>query len=870
MRARSGIICALSTTGIGILLWASLCFADDSAQNGNAALQAAERLAWLRNWSSALPYYQQAEREFTASGNRRNALFAHISAIRGELQRLPLLETSELLANQLEDPLVQSDPRLRLRCLVVKGDVDLDLDTELAKRDWTEVHSLAGSIGEDGWVNRAQGELAIISFLSGHHEAAALSMLATITKARKTGDISSVIRYEALVGDGLVQWKQYDRALKYFDDALDVAKSQPDLQNPLLVYSGKIEALIGIGKTDEAEKLLDTALDAAKAKDAIGYEAELYFRFGLLDLKRGLQTRAIEEFKKADTLADSVNSPRIAAQSTFTLAQCLETKGDLEGARTAISTSIQRSREAGDRMTLPATLAEAARINLAMGRLAVADEYFDEASEIADGIIASVANLTGKDEFISSVDRLYLDHFRFHARQRNAAAAFAVAEQVHGRAIADALRIAPKSQDGLSARLTAGEKQVAHLQLALMRSNNRVERRQLLQSLVRAEEEAYPAFISQARLSEARHNISATIRDVQRSLGTDDALIEYLLANPQSFCIVVTRASASIFDLPSEADIEKAVDVHLKAIAGKVDLRPSGAALFRAILPPGAIMKTNLIVVPDGALHRLPFDTAVDNAGEMLLVKHTVWYAPSGTVMDLLANRPAKPAAGLPLLAVSTGTDGITAPVGDIQRSMFDLTGVNLSPLPGANSEARLVGEIMGPKSVVITGPAATESAVKSQPLSQYRVLHFAVHGLASPDRPERAGLVLFPDAKSSEDGLWQVREIERTRLHAELVTLSACRAGDGKVMGAAGIESLVTPFLAAGAEAVVANLWDSDDTFTASLMRGFYTYIAHKMSPAEALRRAKLDLIGRYGADAPAYLWAGFILTGVNRQVLA
>jgi CHAT domain-containing protein/tetratricopeptide (TPR) repeat protein len=868
MRAQSGIICVLSRAGIGVFLWAGLCFADNPVQNGNAALQAAERLAWLRNWSAALPYYRQAEREFTASGDRRNALFVHISGIRGELQRLPLLETSELLANALEDPLVQSDPRLQLRCLVVKGDVDLDMDTEMARRDWTEAHSLAQKLGEAGWVNRAQGELAIISFLSGNHEAAALSILAAIQKARQIGDIGSVVRYETMVGDGLVLWKQYDRALKYFDDALDIAKSQPDLQYPLLVYSGKIEALIGLGRTDEAERLLDAALAVAKAKDAIGYEGELRLRYGLLELKRGLQSRAIEELQKANRLADSVNSPRIAAQSTFMLAECLESKGDLEGARTAISTSIHRSREAGDRVTLPATLAEAARINLAMDRLAAADQYFDEATEIADGIIASVANLTGKDEFINSLNHLYLDHFRFHVQQRNPAAAFAVAERVHGRAIADALRLDPKA-DNASAKLTQGEKRVAHLQLALMRSNNRVERRHLLQSLVRAEEEAYPAFISQARLSEARQNESATLRDVQRTLGANDALLEYLIASPQSFCIVVTRDSTAIFNLPGEGDIEKAVDVHLKAIARKLDLRESGSALFRTIIPAGATAKANLIVVPDGVLHRLPFDTVVDSAGNMLLAKHTVWYVPSGTVLNLLSNRPAMPAAGLPLLAVSTGTDGIPAPVGEIPRSMFDLTGVKLPALPGANSEARLVGEIMGPKSVIITGLAATESAVKGQPLSQYRVLHFAVHGLANPERPERAGLVLFPDTKGPEDGLWQVREIERARLHADLVTLSACRAGDGKVMGAAGIESLVTPFLAAGAEAVVANLWDSDDTFTASLMRGFYTYIAHRMTLAEALRHAKLDLIARYGADAPAYLWAGFILTGVNRKVL-
>lgn len=140
--ADSNIVGVLTTAGT-VVLWPGLCFADDAARISNSALQAAERLAWLRNWSAALPYYGEAEREFTASGDRRNALFAHISGIRAELQRLPLLETSELLANELENPLVQSDTALRLRCLIVKGDVDLDLDTELARRDWTRLQSVA-------------------------------------------------------------------------------------------------------------------------------------------------------------------------------------------------------------------------------------------------------------------------------------------------------------------------------------------------------------------------------------------------------------------------------------------------------------------------------------------------------------------------------------------------------------------------------------------------------------------------------------------------------------------------------------------------------------------------------------------------------
>ena len=194
MRAKSGITGVLTTAGI-VALWVSPCFADDAVRSAAEALREAERLSWLRNWAAAQPYYAEAEKQFQASGDRRDALFAHISGIRAELQRLPLLETSELLANELEDPLVQSDARLRLRCLVVKGDVDLDMDANLAKRDWTEARAIAESLGEAGWVNRAEGELAIVSFLSGNHEAAALSILAAIVKARQMGDIASVVRY---------------------------------------------------------------------------------------------------------------------------------------------------------------------------------------------------------------------------------------------------------------------------------------------------------------------------------------------------------------------------------------------------------------------------------------------------------------------------------------------------------------------------------------------------------------------------------------------------------------------------------------------------------------------------------------------------
>src|SRR5208283_1572838 len=176
-----------------VVLCVVCCFGSGDSR-GATALESAERFAWLRNWTAALPYYAEAERQFEAAGDKRNALFARISLIRAEADAHPYLEASQYLATLLEDPLVQTDLTLRLRCLVVKGDLDLELDKDLARRDWSEARSVAVKLGEKDWVNRADGELAIVSFLSGDFKVAVLGMLGAVQKARELDDVGSLVR----------------------------------------------------------------------------------------------------------------------------------------------------------------------------------------------------------------------------------------------------------------------------------------------------------------------------------------------------------------------------------------------------------------------------------------------------------------------------------------------------------------------------------------------------------------------------------------------------------------------------------------------------------------------------------------------------
>ena len=109
-----------------------------------------------------------------------------------------------------------------------------------------------------------------------------------------------------------------------------------------------------------------------------------------------------------------------------------------------------------------------------------------------------------------------------------------------------------------------------------------------------------------------------------------------------------------------------------------------------------------------------------------------------------------------------------------------------------------------------------------------------------------------------------------KLHFNADLVTLSACETGLGKLQGEEGITNLPEAFLVSGAKAVVASLWSADDTYTVSLMERFYTHIAERQEKSEALRQAKLDVLKQYGEQLAPYYWGAFVLVGDGAPALS
>jgi hypothetical protein len=122
----------------------------EPAADPRAALAEADRLAWLKNWTKAEPFFAKAEKGFATAGDRRDALYAKVGRLRGELRSSSPHIISHEVALLLSNPLVEGDKALRLRCLTVKGDADLDIDSNLAQRDWKEALALSKELGLPG------------------------------------------------------------------------------------------------------------------------------------------------------------------------------------------------------------------------------------------------------------------------------------------------------------------------------------------------------------------------------------------------------------------------------------------------------------------------------------------------------------------------------------------------------------------------------------------------------------------------------------------------------------------------------------------------------------------------------------------------
>jgi CHAT domain-containing protein len=383
-----------------------------------------------------------------------------------------------------------------------------------------------------------------------------------------------------------------------------------------------------------------------------------------------------------------------------------------------------------------------------------------------------------------------------------------------------------------------------------------------------------------------------SLQQVQRLLDPGTLLLEYSLGAEHSYVWAVTPRELHTFQLLKREIVEAAArDLQrvLPDAANPQSFDAASAKLGGMLLGPVAAQlgAKCLVVVSDPVLQAaVPFAVLADpNAPKgrqrLLIVDHEIVQEPSASVVGALRRstaRRAPPAGVVAVMAdpVFSATDPRLSshrektapdPSDVLHESTRSVTGnTELAPLPYTRVEAASILALAPPaRTFARFGFEATKEAAENPRLAGYRIVHFATHGLLDQHNPGLSGLVFsqFKQDGTPEDGYLRLNEVFNLSLPVELVVLSACQSGQGKLVGGEGLVGLTNGFLYAGAATLTVSLWKIDDRATAALMAGFYrAMLRDHLRPAAALRQAQLAMIHDGKWSHPAY-WAAFVPEG-------
>lgn len=389
--------------------------------------------------------------------------------------------------------------------------------------------------------------------------------------------------------------------------------------------------------------------------------------------------------------------------------------------------------------------------------------------------------------------------------------------------------------------------------------------------------------------------------DMRSLLTGGEVLVEYLLAESGSALWVLDGRRLQVYDLPGSKELaplaesyrsaliarnrrsasESAAERALRIQQADQRLEVLGAQLSRRLLSPlaGIVGERKLLIVPDGPLEHLPYAALrdpADPAGRPMGHVREVAYLPSaGSVLALRQRRLSENPKGSGIAVVADPVfraddprlSGRQTPL-PLPEGLAEATrALGLKTIPRllySRVEGQSIAKYAPEPALLFDFDATREAFVKGS-LGEYRLLHFAAHGISNPGDPSLSGLVLslVDRAGRPQNGFLRFEDVYGQRLKAEMVVLSACQTAIGKRFDETGMMTMAGAFLHAGAARVVSTLWKIDDEATSEFMKVFYREaLGHGAPPTAALKTAQ-QVIARSPRWRSPYYWGAFILQG-------
>jgi CHAT domain-containing protein len=778
----------------------------------------------LGQYQDALNYYQQAlaihERlgvKPTASIDLGNMGICYSAIGEGE-KALASFDQALKLAREAGLSKEQADwHKARATALLRLGKFDP------AMREYQQAEKVYESAGLKRELVEALNETGDLRLMLGDVSSGETDYRRALELAKAIGNDHGVTTNLMSLGELERRRKRYQEAENKYNEALIRARKVDD-------RGSAVSALVQLalihreqGKLDVAENEAQEAAQLAKASAVPPAEARALF--SLAEVQRSQQhfQQALQQYSAAQEIEKTVLDPDLDWRLTYGRGQTLE--------------KLDRNEEA------------------------VA--AYKEAVGIIEGVRSQLAEERFRAGYIEDKYQVYVALVELLLKLEKPDQAFFYSEKLRARAFLDQLNRAlpPALTEAQRREEIELRERIRQLRRATETEWERPEKERRNEALeqfsteLASAEQAYQNLLDELRRSAPDYAVTQALAvpssaEVQQLLPSGTALVEYVITQDKLAFLVLTSDQVrgttfpiSAEKLQSRVELLRSLIVHTESD----DWRTSAAGLRKILI--GSLEDQGwlrgvrrLYLVPNGSLNYVPFAAlrrTVGGPARFLADDYFIAYLPSAAALVYVQGNAAAEAK---LLALAP----------------------ERAHLRYADQEARDVTRLFQPRALLLTGKKATKVSFE-QVAGDYEFLHLATHGYLNRYTPLLSGLQLEPDDK--DDGLLEVHEILDLKLHATLVTLSACETALGSGYFSetpAGDEfvGLTRAFMSAGSQAVLASLWAVDDRSTSQLMVNFYRRLPRdgKVGALTAAQRAMRLGGGRYSHP---YYWAPFVLVG-------
>lgn len=833
------------------------------------------------DYANALALLNQSRDQMIKQGDRR-----------GELWAISAMGIIQAKTDDFEGALKNLDQAVKLRNQIGvmparSQEIDFYLgeiyegfgDYERALELYHQALSLSETRGADVLVGRIYDRIGTIYFRTEEYARAREFLEEALRTHQETGAIEMQKTELIRLGDIASKMNDLEGALRYQQKALILTRDTKDRRSEArtLTRIGTLNQTMG-----KPRAALEEYTEAMNIRSALGDRRgvnENLLQISMLTTTLGDYDTALADLRKALEIAQASEDRSMLWKAYFILGRTLEEKKNFGEALEAYrkSLSIVESMEAdyteesdeddfifGGKTTLFETTL---RVMMTLAKKDPGGAYDSRALRIAEGLKAA--------SFENTMARINVENFSD---------------------VPNELLIKEKSLKLSLKRLNdklMEERSKANPNQALIKKliDERKVKEKSYGNLREQLAKEYPAYIDLKR----PRPMSA--HELQKSLDPDEAIIQYTVTRGRTYIFAIDKQRFHTFsvDYPF-TEMEKDVDTIVRPLQ-KVDTQtnwdPSVAyKIYSRIFQPIEFIlsgKKTAVIVPHGPLTSLPFEILVDSKTHQskrfwspndrpsfLLEKYAFCYEPSSYLLawSRKIHKSKRPGWNLVAFGDALYNDseksrelnpGAQRLIGTLNAAPHSPRGDHLKPLPGARKEISEVVRLVGGPTQVYFGQEATETLFKKADLSRYAYIHLATHGvqLKGAGKFQQQPAIVFSIYGDKEnDGFLQLGEVFGLKLNSDMVVVSSCLTPSKTSSGeSAGLYELCRAFLFAGANSVILSMWQVNDDSTAKLFIEMYKNLSDS-SKAEALRKAKLDLLTNPGTSHP-YYWAPFVLMG-------